>query len=59
VTPVLRIASPYRGLDTYAHIHRYLGERVVCLWLVEMYKSRRDQAIVSLTVVNVDASVFF
>ena len=35
-----RIASPYRGLDTYAHIHKYLWERVVWLWLVEMYKSR-------------------
>ena len=40
MTPVLRIASPYRGLDTYAHIHKYLGERVVWLWLVEMYKFR-------------------
>ena len=29
MTPVLRFASPYRGLDTYAHIHKYLGERVV------------------------------
>ena len=37
---VLRIGSLYRGLCTYAHTHRYLGECVVWLWLVEMYKSR-------------------
>ena len=29
MTHVLRIGSLYRGVDTYARIHRYLGDRVV------------------------------
>jgi hypothetical protein len=37
MTNVLRIGSLYRGLCTYAHIHRYLGEWVIWLWLVRMY----------------------